>query len=173
MYHSYKLPWKVDSGVRLEKGRTQSYAKIPKTGVQLKELNGDDIPLHRTVEVCHKDSSHFITQSTGTCISRGDHIEGNAGVYDDVGNCAESDMEVTSRVSTLYQCEARAPATSSVAQLALLVLLDCKRGSARRFNTLTRARHIRNMQNRSSSLLQSISTSKKKVRLLDSSKAQH
>lgn len=75
MKHGYKLPWKVDGKVRLARRRTQAHVKIPKTGAQLKQLNGDDILLDRTVEIWHKDSSHFITQSTGTCMSRGDHIK--------------------------------------------------------------------------------------------------
>ena len=96
MDHNHKLPWKVGGGVRLAKRRTQSYVKVAKTGAQLKELNGDDILLERAVEVWHKDSSQFITQSTGTCISRGDHIEENAGVYDDMGNDVDDDMDTAS-----------------------------------------------------------------------------
>ena len=75
MNHSYMFPWKVDGTVRLKIRMTKSRVKVPKTGAELKKLHGDDILLERTVEVWHKDSSHFVTQSTGTCESRGDPIE--------------------------------------------------------------------------------------------------
>ena len=93
MRHKYKLPWKTNGQVRLSKRRTQAHVKIPKTGAELKLRNGDDVLLERTVEVWHKDSSHFITQSTGTCTSRGDYIEEESDAEDDMEDGVDVDME--------------------------------------------------------------------------------
>jgi hypothetical protein len=73
MKPKYKLPWKAGGGKRLARRGRKSYVGTPKTGAQLNQA--DIFKTFPPVEVWDKDSSHFITQSVGTCISRGDAID--------------------------------------------------------------------------------------------------
>jgi hypothetical protein len=101
MKHNYKFPWKANGEIRLAQpaqGRTstsnrdKTLAKIPLTSADLAD---DDWIDKYTVEVWDKDSSHFVTSSTGTCISRGDQIDedGDEEMGDDMGDDTEEDTE--------------------------------------------------------------------------------
>ena len=72
MRKNYKLPWKADGSLRQESRTSQQEVQVPQT---INDLADQDVILTREVEVWTKTSSHFVTNSTGTCTSRGDYIK--------------------------------------------------------------------------------------------------
>lgn len=72
MRSGYRHPWKADGKLRLKSRTNKARRKVPLT---VADLARKDVFKTRTRVVWTKDSSHFITNSTGTCISRGDHIQ--------------------------------------------------------------------------------------------------
>lgn len=71
MEHDYQLPWTVAGGPRVVKMKPRTYATVPETAA---DLDQKKIIYQKTMEVWDKDSSHFVTNSTGTCVSRGDYV---------------------------------------------------------------------------------------------------
>ena len=70
MKPSYTLPWLASGGKLRQVGHGDHQLRtIP---VTLADLQADDVLWTKTMEIWDKDSSHFVTNSTGTCVSRGD-----------------------------------------------------------------------------------------------------
>lgn len=97
MRHNYLFPWKADGKIRVAQRRypkrgppkrLETLVEIPSTPADF--AAGDCIASH-TVEMWDKGSSHFVTSSTGTCISRGDDIDQDTD--EDEGDDTEEDTE--------------------------------------------------------------------------------
>lgn len=69
MRPSYTLPWLASGGLRQVSRENHELRTIPQT---MADLEQKDVFWTDTMEIWNKDSSQFVTNSTGTCVSRGD-----------------------------------------------------------------------------------------------------
>ena len=72
MRPGYRHPWKANGKLRQKTRNKKTRRDVPQ---RIADLAAEDVFKTREIVVWTKDSSHFITNSTGTCISRGDHLE--------------------------------------------------------------------------------------------------
>lgn len=71
MRPGYRHPWKLDGSLRQNRRNSKARAKVPRTIARVPQK---DVFMEQEMEVWARDSSHFVTSTTGTCISRGDFI---------------------------------------------------------------------------------------------------
>ena len=70
MKPGYTLPWLASGGgLRQVSREDHTLRTVPQS---LADLDPNEVFMTQTVEIWDKDSSHFVTNSTGTCVSRGD-----------------------------------------------------------------------------------------------------